>query len=146
MSDPTQLLGPLLETMDRLAAILEAENQALAAHRPDMVAQSVDQKITLGRTFERQMQQIGSLKAVLDTLPPDKRRRVIAGIQRFGSIATANQTAIAAAQRAAERIVTHIVEAVRKQNDAQPKPYSRPTLARSRNTTNRISVSLNQTL
>jgi len=146
MSDLKQLLPAFLDTVDRLSAILDAENKALAQHRPDMVAATVDQKILLGRTFERQMQQIGSLNAALDTLAPDKRKRIVAGIRRFGEIAQANQIAIEAAQRAAERIVTHIVEAVRKQNAQRPVPYSRPNLARSRNTSNRISVSLNQTL
>ena len=145
MGDVKQLLPAFLETVDRLTAILEAENKALAEHRPDLVAATVDQKILLGQTFERQMQQIGSLKDALDTVPPEKRKRILDGIRRFGAIAVQNQTAIDAAQRATERIVTHIVEAVRKQDAQRPMPYSRPNMARSRRTTNRISVSLNQT-
>ena len=145
MSDVKQLLPAFLDTVDRLSAILEAENKALAKHRPDLVAATVDQKILLGQTFERQMQQIGSLKDALDTVAPEKRKRILDGIRRFGAIAVRNQTAIDAAQRATERIVTHIVEAVRKQDAQRPMPYSRPNLARSRRTASRISVSLNQT-
>src|SRR5581483_1664878 len=136
MSDSKQLLSALLETIDGLTKILETENEALASHHPEIVARSVDQKLTMGRTFERQMQQIGSLKDALEPLPADKREKIVAGIRRFSEIAQTNQVAIAAAQRATERVVTHIVEAVRKQNETRPVPYSRPSLARSRNTTN----------
>jgi hypothetical protein len=145
MSETKQLLSALLDTIDQLTKILEAENKALAAHHPEIVARSVDQKLMLGRTFERQMQQIGSLKDALAPLPPEKREKIVAGIRHFGEIAMTNQVAIGAAQRATERVVTHIIEAVRKQNDTRPMPYSRPSLARSRNTASRISVSLNQT-
>lgn len=145
MNDPKQLLAQLLDTIDQLGKILEDENKALARHHPEVVARSVDRKAMLARTFERQMQQIGSLKLALDTLPPEKRERIVAGIRRFGAAAATNQTALEAAERVTERIMTHIVEAVRKQNDTRSTPYARPSLARLRNTAPRISVSLNQT-
>ena len=145
MNDPRLLLAALLDTVDQLGKILEEENKALARHHPEIVAQSVDRKLMLARTFERQIQQMGSFKLVLDTLPPEKRERVVDALRRFGKIASTNQTALEAAQRVTERVVTHIVEAVRKQNNFRSMPYSRPSMARSRHTPSPISVSLNQT-
>ena len=145
MTAATATLQPLLETMDRLTTMLETENQALTTCHPELVAQTVDQKVLLGRTFERQIQQLGSLKDILMTLPAQDRQRVAARAARFQQVAIANQTALEAAQRTAERVVTHIIDAVRRQTNNRPAAYSRPTLARPRNSAAPISITINQT-
>lgn len=145
MTLATSPLPALLDTMDRLIAMLEAENKALAACHPELVARSVDQKLLLSRTFESQMQQLGSLEDALVRLPPQDRQSIATRAERFRRAATANQTALEAAQRTAERVVGHIVDAVRRQTNARPTHYTRPTLARPRNAAAPISIHINQT-
>jgi hypothetical protein len=145
MSDVKKPLDALLDTMDRLTLMLEGENANLKAHHPETIERSIEEKLSLGRTFERQMQQLGSFSNALASLPPEEKQEITARAERFRAAVTANETALQAAQRTAERVITHIVEAVRKQSSARQAHYSRPTMARPRRMATPISVSINQT-
>ena len=142
-ANPVPVQG-LLDTMERLSAILDAENAALAACRPGAIAQSIEEKQSLGRTFERQMQQIGPFPDALTPLAPQVRDRFIDRARRFRELVAINQSALEAAQRTADRIITHIVEAVRTEASRQPTHYSRPTMARPRNMATPVSIRINQ--
>jgi len=145
MSDSQQPLDALLDTMDRMTALLEAENADLSAHHPETMVRTIEQKLLLGRTFERQIQQVGSFNDALEPLPPEDRQRAVAQAEKFRRAVMTNEMSLKAAHRTAERVVTHIVEAVRKQNGAQQAHYSRPTQAKPRRMATPISVSINQT-
>ena len=110
-----QNMASLTDAMVQLIALIEAENEALAQHHPERIALSVDRKLILGRTVERLMEQIGPLKSATLQITEPERRRIVSLVQRFRAVGEINQTAIDAARRAAERVVTHIVDAVRKQ-------------------------------
>ena len=144
MSELAQRLDALLRTMTQLIELIEAENKALAAHHPERVAQSVDRKLLLSRTLEGQMQQIGPLREALRTRSPKDRLRFVASLEHLQNVGKINQTVIDAARRAVERVVGHIVEAVRKHNNTQPTRYSRPSLAPQRPNARPLSININQ--
>jgi hypothetical protein len=144
MSDFAIRLDAVFETMDQLTELLEAENQVLAAHRPQEIVLTVDRKLMLTRTFDRQVQQLGDFASCIAALPAPARQQAAARAERFRRAARNNQTALDAARRAAERVVGHIVDAVRKQNAPAPIRYGRPTQVPSRSAAGRLSVSLDQ--
>ena len=140
-----QRLAVLFDTMDQLTALLEGENKALAENHPERVAETVERKQTLGIAFERQMTQLVSLREALAAMPESSKLEIEMRAARFRAVAAKNQTAIEAARRAAERLVGHIVEAVRMQANPQPQRYYRPSAVPPRASGGRISLSINQT-
>ena len=79
-------------------------------------------------------------------MPDRERRRFMLTAEKFRTAGRLNQTAIDAARRATERVVSHIVDAVRRQSNAQPTAYGRPSLAARKPSARPLSVNINQTL
>jgi hypothetical protein len=144
MSDLADRLTALFATMDQLIELLESENKALVQRRPQDVASGVDRKLMLTRTFEAQMRRCADLKSELASLPPALRQQVLARSETFRKTAAANEVALDAARRAAERVVGYIIEAVRTQTAPPTIRYARPTPVPQRAPTRLLSVSLNQ--
>jgi hypothetical protein len=146
--DATNRIEDLIMITDRLADVLERENDALLNRRNSELHELLDEKVTLSRVYETRMQVIAEKPEILADIDADVRERLTHLGERIDALMEDNRKLLKTAIDANRRVVDLIAEAAR---GAAPGPGTYgaqgSTSQNARRTESQsVSISLDQTL
>ncbi|MEA1938797.1 MAG: hypothetical protein U9N14_06880 [Pseudomonadota bacterium] len=104
----------LLATLEELASALEDETRALVTYDADAYAKAMERKETLTGLYGRQLEEIKAGGGDLRKSDPALAKGIEAARSRLIALFAGNLAAIESASIASERIVSYIVESVRR--------------------------------
>ncbi|GIL41484.1 hypothetical protein [Roseiterribacter gracilis] len=143
MSEISRQLDELLDTMEVLMSLFDEETRALNALDLAPIPDLVNRKISLTHLFEGQLSWLSDVRERLpEEIQPEQKRALDESAERFKQGLLANVAAIDAQRRASERVVSLIIDSVKRQTE-ENGPYARSSQMSS--APGPLSVALNAT-
>ncbi len=112
--EPIERLQSLLDLTDRLADLTEAENAALIERRFADVEASLEDKATLARLYENNMQAANEAGIDWAATDPDVRERLRLAAERLTKAVDENTMRLEVGMKANKYVIDMIADAVRE--------------------------------
>jgi ABC-type transporter Mla subunit MlaD len=109
--DNVARIQALMAAAGRLIRLIEQENEHLAAMQPQRIAETLDEKAGLTRTYAALSRDIKADPALLAALGQAVRAELADVLKRFDQAVTANEHHLKAMRIANERVMKAIVDA-----------------------------------
>ena len=141
-------LASVLDLTERLADLIEVENEALAERRHRDVEAMIEDKAVLARQYENGMRALEETSFDWSTLEPELREKMAATGERLRIAADENAMRLEVGIAANKQVIDMFAEAVRA-NIPHSGTYSKKGRTGREGTTasaNSLSVALDQTL
>ena len=125
MSAPTPIrLDGVIASVNRLAELLAAENEALVEHQADASRQLHDRKVGLARVYEQHMLALAQNPELLAQAGPELTAELNEAVRRLAGLIERNATLLKAAIEANQRLLKAVFEAA-KDSRAAGTNYTR---------------------
>ena len=111
--DPTNRVNDLIVITNRLADLLERENDALGNRKYSGINEILDEKITLGRVYESRIMGLTDDPAALQQVDVELRDRLRSLGEKVNGLIEKNATLLKTGIEANRRVVNMIAEAVK---------------------------------
>jgi len=146
--DPKNRADDLIVITDRLADLLERENDALKNHRNREIHELLDEKVTLSRVYETRMQAFSEQEGEFEGIDADVRERLIRLGRKIDGLLDENARLLKVAIDANRRVVDMIAEAVREAAPSAGTYGAKGTTGASahRAEAQGVAISIDQTL
>lgn len=145
--DPTKRVNDLIVITDRLANLLERENEALRDRRSSVLHEILDEKVTLSRVYESRIMGLTKEHELLDEVDIELRERLKGLGEKTGRLMEENAMLLKIAIKANQTVVDLIAEAV-KESSHKSGAYT-ATGASGKNSprtvAQTVAISVNQT-
>jgi len=112
--NPTDRVNEIMVITERLAALLERENDALKNRRNEELTTLLDEKATLGRVYETRVQPMKDHPEFLEAVAPDLREKLKKMGLKIAKLMEENARLLKIAIEANRRVIDMIAEAVKE--------------------------------
>lgn len=138
----------LLEITDRLADLVEDENEALADRRTKDVEAMVEEKTTLARLYQNRMKVVKEQDVDWSEVDPDLHKQLVDAAKRLDIAMKENKMRLEVSIKANQKVLSLVAKAVEKSRP-HSGTYSRKGAKGNEGATasaNSVSISVDQTL
>lgn len=146
--DTKEKLSNLMSVTQRLCGIMERENKAIAAKRPQLVRGSLEEKQKLSKAYALLTQSLLQDTDALGELSETVRERIAENMRTLEGLSKINAKGLKVAAEANQRVMNAVADATRKVSQ-QDHTYGRQGTMMAQDTRNAFHakpVSLNETL
>jgi flagellar biosynthesis/type III secretory pathway chaperone len=139
--------GLLIDVAKRLCAVLAKENEALAARRAKEVEALIEEKTTLTRVYEQNMQALAQAPDLVARAEPEVREELKGIALRLDELVKVNGRVLKASLEANQRVLKAVIEAA-KRRETKNAIYDKAgsVSVGRRKGLQTVSVSVNRTL
>lgn len=112
--DPQKAMSEMMDTIDRLRLIYEAENEALSSGDTKGFLALQNKKIPAAYDYQSGIQQIGARKEEFNEIDSATREKLLAMQEDFTALIRENLGALERARKGVDRLNQRIMESARK--------------------------------